>query len=124
MSPTQPGSPQGPVVDMLWKQLTELNAAVDATGDRWTGLGRLQYKIMEMGQHESVKEDFEEEIRNLEILQSRLEGMRDTTRRAINEAVRPFLRPLRILDLPDELLRQIFLYVRGRTSMLSLHFTT
>lgn len=122
MSPTQPGSPQGPVVDMLWKQLTELNAAVDATGDRCTGLGRLQYKIMEMGQHESVKEDFEEEIRNLEILQSRLEGLRDTTRRTINEAVRPLLRPLRILDLPDELLRHIFLYVRGRTSMYKLAF--
>lgn len=117
MSPTQSGTPQGPVVDMLWKQLAELNAAVDATGDRRKSLGRLQYKIMEMGQHESVKDDFEDEILNLEILQSRLEELRDTTRRTINEAVRPFLRPLKILDLPDELLRHIFLHARGRTSM-------
>ncbi|KAG6367559.1 hypothetical protein INS49_001752 [Diaporthe citri] len=71
MIPAQYSAPQDPVVDMLWKQLTELNAAVDATGDRWISLGSLQCKIMEMGQHESVKEDFEDEIRNLKILQSR-----------------------------------------------------
>lgn len=122
MSPTQSGTPQGPVVDMLWKQLAELNAAVDATGDRRKRLRRLQYKIMEMRQHESVTEDFKDEILNLEILQSRLEGLRDTTRCTINEAVRPFLRPLKILDLPDELLRHIFLYSRGRTSMHELAF--
>ncbi|KAL1851039.1 hypothetical protein Daus18300_012710 [Diaporthe australafricana] len=51
-----------------------------------------------------------------------LEKIRDSTRLTINEALRPSLRPLKILDLPDELLRHIFLLVRGNTSMYELAF--
>lgn len=113
MSLAQPGAPQGPVLDMLWRQLHELNAVVDNTSISPT---RLDYQVMEAGQDESVREDLEEDNLNLDRLRGRLEEMRDTMRRTINEAVRPFLRPLNILDLPDELLRHIFLHVRGDTT--------
>lgn len=119
MSLAQPGAPQGPVLDMLWRQLHELNAVVDNTSISPT---RLDYKVMETEQDESVREDLQENNLNLGRLQGRLEELRDTLRRTINEAVRPFLRPLNILKLPDELLRHIFLYVRERTSRYKLAF--
>lgn len=122
MSATQSGLPQGPIVDVLWKQLTELNAAIDAANGRWISFQHLRNKIFQLGPSDSVDEAFENESINLKNLQTMLEGLRDTTRRAINEAVRPSLRPLNILDLPDELLRHIFLHVRGRTSMYKLVF--
>lgn len=113
MSLAQPGAPQGPVLDMLWRQLHELNAVVDNTSISPT---RLDYKVMEAEQDESVGEDLKEDTLNMDRLQGRLEELRDTMRRTINEASRPFLRPLNILDLPDELLRHIFLHVRGDTT--------
>lgn len=113
MSLAQPGAPQGPALDMLWRQLHELNAVVDNTSISPT---RLDYKVMEAEQDESVGEDLKEDTLNLDRLRGRLEEMRDTMRRTINEAVRPFLRPLNILDLPDELLRHIFLHIRGDTT--------
>lgn len=115
MSLTQPGAPQGPVLDMLWRQLHELNAVIDYTS---TSSTRLDYKVMETEQDELVREDLKEDTVNQDRLQSRLEELRDTMRRTINEAVLPFLRPLNILDLPDELLRHIFHHVRGDTAML------
>lgn len=115
MDLSQSDTPQGPVLDMLWRQLHEINAVIDNTSISPT---RLDYKIMEMEQDESVSEDLKEDNLNLVRLQGKLEELRDTMRRTINEAVRPFLRPLNILDLPDELLRYIFFHVRGDTTML------
>lgn len=119
MDLSQPGVPQGPVLDMLWRQLHEINAVVDSTSISPT---RLDNKIMETEQDESVREDLQEDNLNLDRLQGRLEELSDTLRRAINEAVRPFLRPLNILALPEELLRHVFLYVRERTSRYNLAF--
>jgi hypothetical protein len=50
------------------------------------------------------------------------EDVRDSVRAAINERVRPKLRPLTILDLPDELLRHVFEYLSSETGMYELHF--
>lgn len=100
---------------MLWKQLADLNAAADAARERRINLQHLQCEFMRMIHHGSVHKDFKGELIKLKDLQSNLEKMRDTTRQTINEAVRPFLRSLKILDLPDELLRHIFLWVRGGT---------
>lgn len=119
MSLAQPGAPQGPVLDMLWRQLHELNAVIDYAS---TSPTRPDYKVMETEQDESVGEDLKEDTVNQDRLRGRLEELRDTTRRTINEAVRPFLRPLNILDLPDELLCHVFLYVRERMSMYKLAF--
>lgn len=113
MDLSQSDTPQGPVLDMLWRQLHEINAVIDNTSISPT---RLDYKIMEMEQDESISEDLKKDNLNLDRLQGRLEELRDTMRRTINEAVRPFLRPLNILDLPDELLRHIFLHFRGDTT--------
>lgn len=53
-----------------------------------------------------------------------LEERRDAIRLAINEQIRPFLRPLTILDLPDEILRSIFefFYVKGEMSRFMCPF--
>lgn len=99
-------------MDMFWKQLTELNAAVDDTRDRRINLQHLRCDVMRKVQDEFVNKQFRNELIKLKGLQSDLERMRDTVRQTINEAVRPFLRPIKILDLPDEL-RHIFLCVRG-----------
>lgn len=104
-------------MDMFWKQLTELNAAVDDTRDRRINLQYLRCDVMRKVQDGFVNKQFRNELIKLKGLQSDLERMRDTVRQIINEAVRPFLRPLKILDLPDELLRHIFLCVRGDPSM-------
>lgn len=113
MDLSQSDTPQGPVLDMLWRQLHEINAVIDNTSISPT---RLDYKIMEMEQDESVSEDLKEDNLNLVRLQGKLEELRDTLRRTISEAVRPFLKPSNILALPEELLRHVFLYVRKRTS--------
>lgn len=52
----------------------------------------------------------------------KLEERRDNIRLAINEQLRPLLRPLTVLDLPDEVLMHIFDYVRGETGMHDLDF--
>ncbi|KAI8954135.1 hypothetical protein F4801DRAFT_596194 [Xylaria longipes] len=51
-----------------------------------------------------------------------LEGLRASTRILLNDRVRSRLRPLRILDLPNELLVRIFEYVKGDTGIDELHF--
>ncbi|KAI1160540.1 hypothetical protein F5B18DRAFT_632153 [Nemania serpens] len=51
-----------------------------------------------------------------------LEDLRDSTRTIIQDRVRPKIRPLNILDLPDELLIGIFDYVKGRTGIYGLYF--
>ncbi|KAI1075443.1 hypothetical protein F5B20DRAFT_559734 [Whalleya microplaca] len=50
-----------------------------------------------------------------------LEGLRDSTRTLIHNRVRPKLRPLKILDLPDELLIRIFDYLKADTHIYELY---
>ena len=124
MASDESSTPRSPIIDTLQKQLTGLNAAVDAAGERWMNLEHLQFDIsMEMPPlNESAKKKFRNEIVKLRSLERDLERLRDTTRQTINKLQRPFLRPLKILDLPDELLRLIFLHVRGRTTISELAF--
>lgn len=48
----------------------------------------------------------------LEATRTKLEGLGDSLRETIKSRIRPKLRPLKILDLPDELLMRIFSYGR------------
>lgn len=57
------------------------------------------------------------ELRGLERARSRLEKRRDATRQAINKRSRSLIRPLTIMDLPNELLTMIFEEVRGDAHM-------
>ncbi|KAJ8130393.1 hypothetical protein O1611_g3236 [Lasiodiplodia mahajangana] len=51
-----------------------------------------------------------------------LNGLRDSTRSIIQNRVRPRIRPLNILDLPNEILRIIFGYARDETRTSELHY--
>lgn len=126
MFPTQSSMPQDPMVGMLQMQLTQLNDAVDASRDRHISLQRLRFQVMRLvpdgNPINKINKEISDELVNLESLRSSLVALRDTVRQTINQAVLPLLRPLKILDLPDELLRHIFLYVRGDTTMFELAF--
>ncbi|KAI0470230.1 hypothetical protein F4859DRAFT_486094 [Xylaria cf. heliscus] len=51
-----------------------------------------------------------------------LDDLRTSTRTLLNYRVRSRLRPLKILDLPNELLAHIFEYVKGETGIRELYF--
>lgn len=109
-------------MDVLWKQLADLNAAADAARERRINLQHLRCEFMRLIHHGSAHKNFKGELIKLKDLQRNLEEMRDTTRQTINDAVRPFLRSLKILDLPDEILRDIFLWVREDTFTFEVGF--
>lgn len=116
---------------LLWKRLSELNSAIDCAQNHIKELLiplsdeplRIepmsgQWKFPEKLQ--SPRKEYLEQEKQLQELKTKLEGRRDTTRQAINEQLRPTLRPLKIVDIPDELLRSVFDHFRGETKMSSI----
>ena len=71
---------------------------------------------------ESLAVFLQAQANQLDATRGTLEDLRDFLRISINKRVRPTLRPLSILNLPDELLIRIFWYVKGGLDDNELYF--
>lgn len=115
-----------PELSSLWQQLGEINGLIrDIRAMQGHTLLKecdFRHYLSQLNNEEGMRlfdtlhNSIETRNEDLDTARKELEGRRDSIRAHINTATRPLIRPLKILDLPDELLRCIFDYVRGWTS--------
>ena len=129
MSPTTAPAERAEL-DAFWRELREVNSIITSLGKQAWAI-RMQW-IQSRGSLEdpdsvdsplgSAVEFLRAQASELDGTRHRLEDVRDFLRMSINTRVRPTLRPLNVLSLPNELLRQIFKYVRGGLNEHDLYF--
>ncbi|CAJ2513894.1 Uu.00g020130.m01.CDS01 [Anthostomella pinea] len=95
-------------VAALWPQLSLVNLSIERLKRKYDAL---DWKVFDGGPGAAQAAADCAEINQAKIW---MESIRDSIRTCINACVRYRLRPLSILDLPDELLMDIFDYVKGR----------
>lgn len=123
------GGPVAPANDFdlndLYKQLKDLDSMQESIAWRAIDIRqsrRPPYDFNEDGNFtrgdtkmhlDRTLEVLKDQSKLLETLKPLLEELRGSIRKAVNVSSRPSIRPLHILDLPDEILSQIFLHVKG-----------
>lgn len=89
----------------LYSQLRDIDRLKDRLSDQRVAAGRRRWGPG--NDHESEEKIFNEQWVNLISVESLVDDLQSTIRKTINTMSRPTLRPLRILDLPDEILMKI-----------------
>ncbi|KAH8655305.1 hypothetical protein BX600DRAFT_469466 [Xylariales sp. PMI_506] len=124
-----------PEPDLLWRRRQDINSSILHVGQIATKLltmkGNMHFlQVVIDDQDPSVvnclremTEIIDEHLALVRNLKPKLEDRRNSVRDSINNKVRRRIRPLNILDLPDELLMQVFDYVRGHTSASDAYFS-
>lgn len=129
MDSAQMPTTKSDALDMLWRRLSEANSDINITQSHireaqtmhfWIRLLRAEEVSFEFIQ--PLLTSCAEHLKRLREHEAQLGERRDNIRLAINEQTRPLLRPLTVLDLPNETLRSIFEYVKGETTMFELDF--
>lgn len=121
---------EGSELAAFWQELREVNSAIASLNDQAREIERRRIRWRAIVDDLSTVEDAIRTSIVLLKVQSdavdastrELEDQRGYLRTCINKRVRPTLRPLNILDLPDELLMQIFKHVKGGSDKRSLYF--
>ncbi|KAF4625105.1 hypothetical protein G7Y89_g13064 [Cudoniella acicularis] len=108
--------PANSILDSLYRQLKEIDE-MDMLLSRekmMTSFYRPSHPDSESCPFEAIPSQkyFNERLGALNIMQRKLKTIQSGIRESINTLSRPFLRPLSILDMPDEILRIIFEHVR------------
>ncbi|KAF4628682.1 hypothetical protein G7Y89_g9465 [Cudoniella acicularis] len=100
-------------LDIHYQQLREIDEAV--TRVSWNQLiaRRSTGEALLYDPEEDPQKRYDGMIDEYDAVKRSLYDMQSTIRKEINEHSRPFLRPLRILDMPDEILMEIFGYIKG-----------
>jgi hypothetical protein len=127
--PARPSEPASHASELafLWQQLGEINGSIKDLWDMKMNIHDKERDVRMPLYELDDRQDPEPLLRIFEIfiapyykvlytIRKDLESRRDSIRADINTATRPLIRPLKVLDLPNELLRCIFDYVRGWTS--------
>lgn len=111
---------EGAILDKLWVRLREANSDIEVTQKCTTALDRTEAGIFSLATqwtHDEVQPllaSCKEQRTRLQDHMIELEARRDTLRLDVNEHSRSLIRPLTVLDLPDEILRSIFKIVSRR----------
>ena len=121
---------EGPELVAFWRELREVNSIIASLGKQAREIRiqwiRLRGSLEDPDSVDNSLGSFAAFLRaqadKLDVTQGKLEDLRDFLRMSINKRVRPTLRLLNILNLPDELLMQIFKYVRGGLDDHDLYF--
>lgn len=109
---------------VLWTYLSAVNSNITSTRETMLSSAKWRHlAILKPEQSNTASEDaceswcssgkrLDDLVANIWGFMKNLEGERDQVRRTINSRIRSKLRPLKIVDLPDELLLRIFYYAR------------
>lgn len=130
MEPARLPTTESNGLDILWTRLREANSDIKVAGHRIRKAKKVWVEALDLVAREKCPRKALKPLLNVsgQLLANltedkiKLEERRDTIRLAINEQLRPLLRPLTVLDLPDELLRHIFEYAEGDLGMFDLFF--
>jgi len=127
MDSPDPNSVDGSELTGLWQNLYEVNSLIGISEEQLLYFSRQQrivrlYGTQGVDTSSNSLEYLGAQVTKLRVNLEEMEELRDSIRVTINEWVRPSLRSLTILDLPDELLMRIFDFTKGGYGDPTLYF--